>query len=102
MTITELGMHYYLLLDVFLLGIFMLRKIVNPVSTKNALLCYIQQKCRPRFHSSYCFKGRLNVGDDGCSFKLWFSFLTICYVVASQSQFKITARIPSGKNIVIS
>lgn len=39
MTITELGMHYYLLLDVFLLGVFMLRKAVNPVSPKKALLC---------------------------------------------------------------
>ena len=39
MTITELGMHYYLLLDVFLLGIFMLRKAVNPLSSKKALLC---------------------------------------------------------------
>ena len=36
---TELGMHYYLLLDVFLLGIFMLRKAVNPLSSKKALLC---------------------------------------------------------------
>lgn len=32
MTITELGMHYYLLLDVFLLNVFMLRKAVNPLS----------------------------------------------------------------------
>lgn len=39
MTITELGMHYYLLLDVFLLGVFMLRMTVNPISTKKALLC---------------------------------------------------------------
>lgn len=102
MTIIELEMHYYFLFDVFLLGVFMLRKTVNPVSIKKALLCYIQQKCRPRFHSSYCFKGRLNVGDDGCLFKLWSSFLTICYVVASQSQLKKTAKIPSGKSIVIS
>lgn len=39
MTITELGMHYYLLLDVFLLGVFMLRKAVNPVFLKKAILC---------------------------------------------------------------
>lgn len=39
MTITELGMHYYLLLDVSLRGVFMLRMTVNPISTKKALLC---------------------------------------------------------------
>lgn len=37
MTIAELEMHYYLLLDVFLLDAFMLRKAVIPVSPKKAL-----------------------------------------------------------------
>lgn len=39
MTITELEVHNYLLLGVFVLGVFMLRKAVNPVSSKKALLC---------------------------------------------------------------
>lgn len=66
MTITELGTHYYLLLDVFLLGVFLLRKAVNLSPLRRPCFVDLKQKCRFRFHSSCCFKGRLNVGSDGC------------------------------------
>lgn len=44
MTVAALLMHYYLLLDEFLLGVC---KAVNAVFPKKTL----QQKCRLRFHS---------------------------------------------------
>ena len=39
MAITELRVHYYFLLDIFLIGVFMLRKTVNSVSLEKVLLC---------------------------------------------------------------
>lgn len=62
MTITELVMHYYLLLDVFLLDVFMLKKTVNAASLGRPCFVALQQKRRLRFHSFCCFKERLNVG----------------------------------------
>lgn len=87
MTITELGMHYYLLLDVFLLGVFMLRKAVNPLSLRRPSLLTLNRNVDSDFTVPVVSKGGLMLVLMVVNLNFGLLFLPSA-VVAFQSQFR--------------